>query len=31
MHNRKFQKIVVYLMIGVMLITTLFAGAAAFF
>ncbi|MEA3321127.1 stressosome-associated protein Prli42 [Sutcliffiella horikoshii] len=31
MMNRKFQKVVVYLMIGVMLITTLLAGASMFF
>lgn len=29
--NRKMQKVVVYLMIGVMLITTLLAGASMFF
>ncbi|MGD6834496.1 stressosome-associated protein Prli42 [Sutcliffiella halmapala] len=29
--SRKMQKVVVYLMIGVMLITTLLAGASMFF
>ncbi|WP_223702263.1 stressosome-associated protein Prli42 [Sutcliffiella deserti] len=29
--NRKMQKVIVYLMIGVMLITTLLAGASMFF
>ncbi|MED4017114.1 stressosome-associated protein Prli42 [Sutcliffiella cohnii] len=31
MHNRKMQKIIVYLMIAVMLITSLLAGATMFF